>query len=117
MKAMGIVVSDKNIFENYIFETYFFTYIKLCNQLELFFQLCLGITQGSFLYTCSFITFGQSFDENKSLKKFQIQFNVNLWPLGHFCPQLHNLIILGKRPLDEVLQFANIKAPGIVVSD
>ena len=38
MKALGIVVSDKKIFENCILETYYpVTY--LCNQLEQFEQL------------------------------------------------------------------------------
>ena len=44
MKAQGLVVSDKKIFESFIFKTYLLTLwptyaVKLCNQLEQFEQL------------------------------------------------------------------------------
>jgi len=40
MKALGIVVSDKKIFENCIFKNLFFDPVNyLCNQLEQFEQL------------------------------------------------------------------------------
>jgi len=52
MKVLGLVVSDKKIFENCILKTYFFDPVTyLCNQLERFEQIWKGTTQGSFLWS------------------------------------------------------------------
>jgi len=49
MKALGLVVSDKTIFENFLLKTYFDPVTYLCNKSEPFEQFLYGTTQGPFL--------------------------------------------------------------------
>ena len=63
MKALGLVVSDKKIFEYCIWKTYFFyPMTNLCNQSELFEQFWWGTTQGPFL--SSLVKFPLAVQEN-----------------------------------------------------
>ena len=81
MKALGLVVLDKKIFEKLPFENLCFdpmTY--LCNQSEPFEHFLYGTTQGPFLL--SLVKFPLAVQKKKSLAVFLIYFNVKCDPRG-----------------------------------
>jgi len=109
MKVLGIVVSDKNIFENCILKTYFFTlwptYATNQNNLNIF-------CRGPFL--SSLVKFSLAVQERMSFNLFLIKFNVKLWPQGRgqFWPQGHNLNNFSRGPLDDAINYTKYESPG-----
>jgi len=71
MKALGLVVSDKKVFENFILKTYIFDHVTyFCNQSEPFEQFREGTIQGPFLL--SLVKFPLAVQEKKSFAFFLI---------------------------------------------
>jgi len=68
---LGLVVSEKNVFENCLLKTYLFnTVTYICNQSEPFERVWLKTTHGPFLL--SLVIFPLAVQERKSFEVFLI---------------------------------------------
>jgi len=103
MKALGLVVSDKKIFENYILKTYFLTpwptYASNQNHLN----ILVGDHPGTIPVEFGQISISGSREDVVWTFPYIIQCKIVTPGRGQFWPQGHNLNNFGRGPLDDAI--------------